>query len=263
MPPPTVSLPAPGLRPSGAASPHWVRRVVIGQWGRTYADALQGLCARAFPQADFVSCCSGGETLATLREEPADVLLLSLTFADMDGVDLLPVIAREKLSARLLVASHRREEHSLQALRESRFDGLIDTLEESAESLVRALRQVAGGGAYLSPSLRDAIIVRAAPGETMQKLTAMETRMLAELGDGSSNTTVADKLGISVATVQTHRRNLMRKLGISSSARLVREAIRLGLVRITTDGRVIRPGFNPTEAIYPELGSQDRSRHPA
>ena len=88
MPPPTVSLPAPGLRPSDAASPDWVRRVVIAQWGRTYAEALQGVCARAFPGADFASCCSGGETLAALRGNPADVLLLALTFPDMDGVDL-------------------------------------------------------------------------------------------------------------------------------------------------------------------------------
>ncbi|MCW5548440.1 MAG: response regulator transcription factor [Opitutaceae bacterium] len=263
MPPPAASLPAPSLRPLGAASPDWVRRVVIAQWGRTYADALQGVCARAFPRAEFVACCSGGETLAELRIRPADVLLLALTFPDMDGVDLLPVIAREKLSGRVLVASHRREEHSLQTLRESRFDGLIDTLEESAEGLVRALRLVADGGSYLSPSLRDAIIVRAAPGETMQKLTAMETRVLAELGDGSLNPAVAGKLGISVATVQTHRRNLMRKLGISSSGRLVREAIRLGLVRITTDGRVIRPGFPALETAYPGLGSQEHSRRPA
>jgi hypothetical protein len=49
---------------------------------------------------------------------------------------------------------------------------------------------------------------------------------------------------LSAATVQTHRRNIMHKLGVASSAKLVREAIRLGMVQITSEGHIIRPGVS-------------------
>jgi len=237
-----------------AVCPVWVRRIVISQWGRTYAEALKEVCARAFPRAEITPCCSGQETLASLRQNPADLLLIALTFPDMDGVDLLPIIAEEKLATRVLVASHRREEHSLQALRTARFDGLIDTLEESVETLISALHLVAHGGAYISPTFRSQMLDRNPPNALTQLLTPAEIQVLAAIGDGSANAEAAQRLSLSESTVQTHRRNLMRKLGISSSAKLVREAIRLGLVRITSEGNTIRPGFKKASALALHLG---------
>lgn len=242
MPPPKAA-PIADADNSTVSHPAWVRHIVIAQWGRTYAEALKEVCTRAFPWAEVTPCCSGADTLAQLRTKPADILLLAMTFPDMDGVDLLPLIAEGKLSKRVLVASHRREEHSLLALRAARFDGLIDTLEESVDTLIKALHLVANGQAYISPAFRAHMLDRNPPNDLAQKLTPAEIHVLAEIGDGSGNSEAATRLGLSESTVQTHRRNIMRKLGISSSARLVREAIRLGIVRITTDGGIIRPGF--------------------
>ncbi|MFM1851749.1 MAG: hypothetical protein RIS54_1433 [Verrucomicrobiota bacterium] len=214
--------------------------VFVVQWGRTYAEALQKVCHQAFPEAEIRYCCSGSEALAAMRERPAELLLLSTTLPDIDGVDLLPKIAEEKLATRVLVALNHPGEFSLQTLRVARFDGLIDVLEEDAGALVRALQLVATGEPYISPSLRLHIIDRNPPGVLAQRLTAAELLVFSEIGDGSGNLEAAKRLSLSEATVQTHRRNIMRKLGITSSAKLVREAIRLGMVRITKDGTTIR-----------------------
>jgi DNA-binding NarL/FixJ family response regulator len=228
-----------------ALSRAWVKQIVIAQWGRTYAEALKGVCTRAFPKKEIILCCTTGESvLNTLRQKPTDVLLLALTFPDMDGLDLLRYVAEEKLAARVLVASHHSQEHSLQALRQSRFDGLIDTQDESVEALIKALHLVAAGEPYISPSLRPQIIDRNPTGILAQKLTPAEIHVLAEIGDGSNNQEAALRLGLTDSTVQTHRRNIMRKLGITSSAKLVLEAVRLGMVRVTTNGNIIRPGFH-------------------
>lgn len=226
----------------------WVSRLVVAQWGRTYAEALQTICTRAFPGATVVNHCTGREVLASLRKEPADLLLLALGFPDVDGLDLLSFIATEKLARRVLVATHRREERSLLALRDARFDGLLDTLEESVPALIHALHLVAAGGVYISPAFRSQIIDRDSLGVLSQKLTAAEIRVFAAIGDGSTNSEASGLLGLRDSTVQTHRRNIMHKLGIPSSAKLVREAIRLGVVRITAEGRVIRPGFAPGQS---------------
>ena len=76
-----------------------------------------------------------------------------------------------------------------------------------------------------------------------QRLTPAELQVFCVIGDGSTDHEAAARLGVSEATVQTHRRNLMRKLDVVTSAKLVREAVRLGVVRIEADGQIIRPGF--------------------
>lgn len=238
--PPSLRLIAPTPADQAATA---VDRIVIGQWGRTYAEALQAICLQAFPRAASTPCGTSRELLDTLREEPADLLLLALNLPDLDGIDLLQFVASEKLARRVLVVTQRREEHSLLALRDARFDGLLDTLEESVPALVQALRLVAAGGVYVSPAFRRQIIDRNSLGVLSQKLTAAEIRVFAAIGDGSTNGEAAALLGLRDSTVQTHRRNIMHKLGIPSSAKLVREAIRLGVIRIAADGRVIRPGF--------------------
>lgn len=222
----------------------WVGRVVIAQWGLAYAEALQTHIQKAFPNARTQISCTGSETVAILRDQPADMLFLTMSFADMDGIDLLNIITEEKLATHVLVGCRRRDEHCLQWLRNARFDGIVDTLEESLETLIEAIQVVTKGEAYVSPTFRGIVVDRVAPSELWQQLTLAEIRILSLIGDGSDDREVAERIGLSAATVQTHRRNIMRKLNISSSAKLVREAIRLGLVRITDSGNIIRPGFD-------------------
>src|SRR6185436_15677863 len=82
------------------------------------------------------------------------------------------------------------------------------------------------------------------------RLTPGEVQVFCVIGDGSDNAEAAERLGLSEATVQTCRRNIMRKLDVPTSAKLVREAVRLGVVRITPDGKVIRPGFERMLAAW-------------
>lgn len=222
----------------------WVKHVAVVQWGRTYAEALQSVCHRAFPKASTQAFGSGSEVLAALRAKPVDVLLQTLMFPDMDGVDLLNCVMREKLAVRVLVASRRRDEQCLYALRNARFDGIVDTLDASVETLMEALHLVAAGHAYVSPAFRDILIDRIAPSNLWHQFTPAEIRTFTVIGDGSDDHEAAQLLGLSAATVQTHRRNIMHKLGVTSSAKLVREAIRLGMVQITSEGQVIRPGVS-------------------
>ncbi|MCC6414925.1 MAG: response regulator transcription factor [Opitutaceae bacterium] len=217
-----------------------VTDVLIVQWGKTYAEALQSVCHQAFPNAVIRAACTGAEAMAELRKSPTHILLLSTALPDVDGVDLLPLIADEKLASRVLVALNHPREFSMQVLRTARFDGLIDIMEEDVPALVKALRLVAIREPYISPSLRQHIIERNPPGILAQRLTAAELVVFSEIGDGSGNLEVARRLNLSETTVQTHRRNIMRKLDITSSAKLVREAIRLGMVRISKDGGTIR-----------------------
>ena len=182
------------------------------------------------------------DVLAALREQPADLLVLGLAFQDIDGLDLLEPIAHEKLASRILVDSPRRDEFSMLVLRTARFDGFIDASSEGLEAMMMALRQVADGQGYISPTVRHNLVDRLEATALGQRLTRAEIRVLSVIGDGSDNDEGAQRLGLTPSTVQTHRRNVMRKLGVSTSAKLVREAVRLGVVRITPRGVFLRSG---------------------
>ena len=221
-----------------------VGRVVIGKWDALYADALRGACVRAFPTARIEVCRRGAELLDALRATSADFTLIGLTFIDLDGVDVLHAVARGRMTRRVMVVSGRKDEHSLQALRTAPFDGFFDPFAESVEALVEALRSVASGRGYLSPSLRKEMVSQRAAGVLALRLTPAELQVFCVIGDGSDDGEAAERLAIKEATVQTHRRNIMRKLNVATSAKLVREAVRLGVVQIKPDGQIVRPGFD-------------------
>lgn len=229
----------------------WVSRVAVVQWGRTYAEALRSVCCRAFPKAVITAHDCAGGVLTALRAEPADLLLQTLVFPDMDGLELLRLVTQEKLATRVLVVSRRRDEQCLYALRNARFDGIVDSLDAGVETLMEALHLVAAGHAYVSPAFREILVDRTAPSPLWHQFTPAEIRILTVIGDGSDDQEAAEVLHLSALTVQTHRRNIMHKLGVNSSAKLVREAIRLGMVQITSDGHVIRPRVDAAPAASP------------
>lgn len=220
-----------------------VERVVIGKWDSLYADALRRAAESAFPGVPALVCRGGDEVLAALRERRADVALLGLTFSDRDGVEVVQAVAAARLATRLMIVSGRKDELSLHALRQTRFDGFFDPLAEEAAMLVPALQAVAAGRGYLSESLRRELFLARSAGVVALQLTQAELQVLGVIGDGSDDREAAVRLELSESTVQTHRRNLMRKLGVGTSAKLVREAVRLGVVRIRSDGAVERPGL--------------------
>lgn len=220
-----------------------VERVVIGKWDSLYADALRRAVEAAFPGVPTEICRRGEAVLAALQGRRADLALLGLTFADRDGVEVVQAVAGARLATRLMIVSGRKDEVSLHALRQTRFDGFFDPLAEDAARLVPALQAVAEGRGYLSESLRRELFLTRSAGVVALQLTSAELQVLGVIGDGSDDLEAAERLQLSDSTVQTHRRNLMRKLGVATSAKLVREAVRLGVVRIRSDGAIDRPGL--------------------
>jgi DNA-binding NarL/FixJ family response regulator len=107
----------------------------------------------------------------------------------------------------------------------SRYDLIVDFAN-------RGIRTVAAGGRYFCSNVAAAAIA-ASPAPMPGSVAALgrrERAVLQLLAEGHPTGSVAEKLYISVATVETHRRNIMRKLGLHSTAQLVRLAIREGLV---------------------------------
>jgi DNA-binding NarL/FixJ family response regulator len=219
-----------------------IHHLAIIKWDRLAAAGIRDHAAVAYPRARFSLSHTGADALAALRHEAPDLALVGLTLPDMDGLDLLADLVHEKLARRVLVISGRRDERTLQVLRQVRVHGYFDSEIEPLETLPAAIRKVGEGARFFSAAPQQALH-RFAP--LSQCLSMTELQVFAVIGDGTDNEVAAERLGLAADTVKTHRQRIMRKLGVQTRADLVRTAMQLGVVRLT-----------PTKILYPGLEAE-------
>ena len=176
----------------------------------------------------------GAAALALLESrDDVDVLVLDLTMPGMDGFEVLERAKGIRPDTRVLVLSmHAGSEHVARAVREGA-DGYL--LKDSAvQELVAAIDAVMAGRSYYSPTVQEQLshLVRAgsALARPLDQLTDRERDILKLVARGFSTKEIASRLDISPRTVDTHRANLMRKLGLKSVALLTQFALREGLL---------------------------------
>jgi DNA-binding NarL/FixJ family response regulator len=178
------------------------------------------------------SATHGDDLLRILDSTRADVLTLDIS---MPGPGFLPLMRtlgeRHPHLAILVVSMHAEEAWALRALKAGAKGYLPKS--HSAEELSEAIRRVHRGQTYVTPSMVDLLAGRvtgSAEGEPHETLTPREYDVFLALGSGMMLKTVARELGLSPKTVSTHRRRILDKLGLRSTAEIVRYAVEHGLV---------------------------------
>ena len=177
----------------------------------------------------------GHEALAQVQALKPDVVLMDIGMPGMDGLAATHEIASACPGTRILILTqHENREYVLPALRAGAAGYVLKRAPD--DSLVDAIREVHAGGTYLDPRVSDVVVddmrrqASGAPDDPYDTLTEREREVLVLLAQGKTYQEVAETLFISVKTVDFHRANLMRKLGLSNRAELVRFAIERGLV---------------------------------
>jgi DNA-binding NarL/FixJ family response regulator len=183
-----------------------------------------------------VAEASDGLTAAQLVEKhKPGVLVLDLNMPRLHGIEVLRQARASSPNTRVIVLSmHSDEPYVIEALRA----GAMAYVLKGSESLeiINALREVMAGRRFLSATLSEwainALVAKPVDNaDPLNSLTQRERMVLQLAAEGQSNHEMAEKLFISPRTAETHRANLMRKLGIQSQTDLVRFAIRKGLIQ--------------------------------
>ena len=105
--------------------------------------------------------------------------------------------------------------------------------DNAFEDLLYAIKSVNAGGKFISPSISDRLISAGVSSESIHKvLTGRERQMLSLIASGLTSRQIADKLFISVKTVETHRNKILQKLDVHTTADLVRYAIKSGIFEL-------------------------------
>jgi DNA-binding NarL/FixJ family response regulator len=167
------------------------------------------------------------EALSKLRLVRADLVITDLSLTGTNGLELIKHLKTEHPTLPILVMSiHDEREYAPRALRAGASGYLLKT--EEAETLVAAVRKVLAGEIVVSAAQRQRMIsnvVRPGGGSPLDAVTDRELEVLQLVGEGHTTSAIADRLNLSVKTVESHRLHLKDKLGLATSALLVRYAI--------------------------------------
>jgi two-component system response regulator NreC len=164
-----------------------------------------------------------------VRGHKPDVLILDLNMPGRPSLEAIPDVLEASAQTRIVVLTMQQEPaFARQALQ---LGVLGYVLKEAAgDELVQAVRSAAAGETYLQPTLGAKLA--AEPESVGPELSERETDVLRLIALGHTNAEIAEKLYISVRTVETHRAHIQQKLGVSTRAELVRSALSRGLVEI-------------------------------
>ncbi len=179
----------------------------------------------------------GNEALDAIRRVEADVLVLDLKMEGRDGLDVLRVAKTERPALKVIVLTmHAGREYVARAMEEGANGYLLK--DSAVQDLAAAIEAVMSGRPYFSPAIQQqmAEILKgdARPTQDLRSLTEREREVLILLARGLSTKEIAATLDIGARTVETHRSNLMHKLGVHSVAVLTQVAIREGILDLPT-----------------------------
>lgn len=207
-------------------------RILIADDHAVVADGIRHLLASQQDLQVVGTASDGTEAVQLARELGPDVTILDVVMPQMNGIDAAREIVRRDAGARVIMLSmYSDSERVYQALQVGARGYVLK--KDVSEELLDAVRQVGGGGRYLSPSVTDTVLgdylhEKKVP-DALHQLSSRERLVLQMLVEGQTAAAVARKLHLSPRTVETYKARLMRKLGLSDLPALVKFAVRHGL----------------------------------
>lgn len=186
----------------------------------------------AQPDMEVVAEAKNGlEAVVEAEKAQPDVVIMDVNMEGLNGIEGARRIAEISPTSRVLALSmHRDAVYVREMLRAGAKGYLVKDADDDA--LLDAVRAVARGEAYLSPSVADAVLTdyRKHVTNPIDLLTAREREVLQLIAEGKTNKDIANQLNLSVYTVEAHRSRLMEKLNLHSTGDLVRFAMRNGFI---------------------------------
>ncbi|MBS0336003.1 MAG: response regulator transcription factor [Proteobacteria bacterium] len=210
-------------------------RVAIADDHKLLLGALEAMLAPE-PDIEVVGTANDGIALLELvaRKKP-DVVVADIGMPRMNGLEAVQRMLALNRTARVIVLSGFTDKRFVLEALNAGAAGYVAKMS-AADQLPRAIRSVAQGGTYLCPESAGAVVEsirekgRRGSASAPQSLAPRERDVVRLLAEGKTSPEIAEELGITANTVDTHRRNILRKLGLHSVAEVVRYAIRNGLV---------------------------------
>lgn len=205
-------------------------RILIVDDHPMVAEGIQSIL-ESYDDVEVVGTLMGGRAVIDQLEALLpDVILMDLNMPDMSGLSATEIVLENRPQTRIVILSmHDSPEYIATALNHGAMGYLLKDVP--TDEIKMAIDTVMRGERYLCTGAQGSLTQK--DGGAREVLTGREQTILLQLAQGQSNKEVALTLDISVRTVETHRKNIKRKLGISSTAGLTRYALEHGVLQGT------------------------------
>jgi DNA-binding NarL/FixJ family response regulator len=199
----------------------------------------RGLCALLSGHSDWEVCgeaADGREAVEKTKQLRPDIVIMDLGMPNLNGLDAARQMLREEHSPRILFLTVTDCEEMIQEVLKVGAKGYL-LKSDAAKDLVTAVEELRQNRSYFNSRVSSIVLDGFLNGNTesiknSQQLTPREREIVQLLAEGKSNKEVAVTLNLSVKTAETHRSNLMRKLGLHSVSELVIYAVRHHIVQV-------------------------------
>ena len=198
-------------------------RVLLADDHSIVRDGLKRILAGTPDLQVAGEAASGDEALAAVKANDYDVVMLDMSMPGLSGIDLIKRLKLEKPKLKILVLSmHGESQYAARALKAGAAGYL--NKDSPAEALLGALRKIAAGGVHIGDAAA-ASLLQAGDKPPHETLSDREFEVMRLLVDGLGPTEIGERLHLSGKTVSTHKTRLLDKLGLGSTAELVRYAM--------------------------------------
>lgn len=210
-------------------------RILLADDHKIFRDGVRSILEKE-PDLEVVDEASNGtEVLEKINQQPVDVLVLDIDIGSPNGIEITEMISKTHPETKILILSMMGlHDFVIQALEKGAIGFLLKNTGK--DEVLTAIRSIAKGDSYFSKEVSAILIEQLnKPVSSRRKsadipISPRELEVLKLIAEEYSNSEIAEKLFISIRTVDTHRRNLLEKLDVKNTAGLVKFAIRKGLL---------------------------------
>jgi DNA-binding NarL/FixJ family response regulator len=214
-------------------------KILLADDHQIMREGLRSLIAKQ-PGIEVVAEAENGRTAIKLtRRFKPDVIVMDINMPDLNGIEASRQILVEFPGTRIIAFSMHTDHQFVAGALKAGVSGYLQK-DSAFEELAQAIRTVVANRTYLSPKIVGDVVkgyvekLVADESAVPAKLTDREREVVQLYAEGQTTKKIADRLNLSVKTVETHRRHIMEKLDITSIAELTKFAIRQGLTALDT-----------------------------
>jgi DNA-binding NarL/FixJ family response regulator len=203
--------------------------IIIADDHKMFREGIVSLLVNESELEIIGQASNGEEVLNLFQQTIPDVLLLDIEMPKMDGFDTLRELKKLKLPTKILVLTMHKSAEFIKNILKAGASGYLQK-DAGKETLVKAINVVIKTGTYYTPDTSKLILESFQEKQLNSQISPREKEIIKLLADGLTTKNIATKLFISPHTVETHRQNILLKLGLKNTAELVKYAIQKGLL---------------------------------
>jgi two-component system response regulator NreC len=178
----------------------------------------------------------GKDLFTILPSTPVDVVLLDINLPDMGGAEIARRLRCDYPDMKILAVSAEDSVETVNSMLEAGIDGFISKQKGDTDELVHAIRSVASGVEYygrdIAPIIFGVYVSKKKTTTITDEFTDREREIILACRDGLMCKEIADRLGVSINTINTHKKRIFQKLGINTTLEMVQYALKKGVIRI-------------------------------